>query len=117
MKHRQLWAFGLTLLLVGAIGTFGKRAPRLEGTSPVDDGQASQIVGGQYCSWYTVHNECGGAAKYNPTTGQVMTYCPLNSDTDYNPLYGVSGTRGPIYYCVECGVSCGSYYPLLVCGS
>jgi len=113
MRQKQLWALGLSLLLAGGIG---RLAPRGDGTTSIDDGQAAQIVGGQYCSYYTVHDECGYAAKFNPVTGLVLTYCPIEQDADYNPV-GASGKRGPLTYCIECGVSCGSYQPLLVCGS
>ncbi len=114
MRQKQLCALGLSLLLAGSVGQL---APRVDGTTPVDDGQAEQVVGGQYCSWYLTADSCGGAAKYNPTTGQVTTWCPVEQSAAYDPIWGVSGTPGSRYVCIECGVSCGMYNPLLVCGS
>lgn len=113
MRQKHLWALGLSLLLVGGVGQF---APRIDGTTPVDDRQAEQVVGGQYCSDYTVHDECGGSAKFNDD-GTVATTCPLQQDADYNPFFGVPGSRGATMICTQCGVSCGLYDPLLVCGS
>ena len=114
MRQKQLWALGLSLLLAGVVGRI---APRGDGTTSIDDGQAAGVVGGQYCSYYLTHDECGAPAKYNPITGNITTYCPIEQDTDYDPISGVSGTRGPLTFCVECGVSCGSYDALLACGS
>ena len=114
MNWHRLRIIGLSPLLAGVVGRI---APRGDGTTPVDDGQAAGIVGGQYCSYYTTHNACGGAAKHSPINNSVLTYCPIEQDTDYNPFYGVSGTRGSAVLCAECGVPCGSYDPLNVCGN
>ena len=114
MRQKKLWTLGLSFLLAGSIGQL---VPRVDGTTPVDGGQAEQVVGGQYCSYYLTSNACGGTAKYNARSGTVLTYCPVEQDASYAPFTGVSGTSGPNTVCVECGVSCGMYNPLLVCGS
>jgi hypothetical protein len=95
MGRRNLWVFGLCLMLAGLVGMVG--TARLSADVSISDREASQVWGGQYCT---------GQYTVSPTGCQNNTLgCPL-CNTYAVPGITVCGPTLSAPYCLACTPGC-----------